>query len=135
MGVVLGVEVLPSEVQLSHTFRRHTQCIFQSPTKPQLMPSLTSTPQQRSARPSPALKLLNALCDSLRARSIAGPDAVAIATAKALRTVVQAARGGDAEDLAYEVKRAGKMLQDAQPAGECCSAVLRDCGDGLMSHS
>lgn len=64
------------------------------------------------------LKTLSLLALELRRGTVSGPENVAAATARALRSVVSAAKFATMEELVEIIRAAGRFLQESQVRGE-----------------
>ncbi|PWZ01050.1 nagb/rpia/CoA transferase-like protein [Testicularia cyperi] len=72
-----------------------------------------------------SLKLINALSLQLRRSQLSGPEKVAEATAKTLRSVVSSARYSNMQELIDIIKAAGRTLQLSQPNEQAIGNVTR----------
>ncbi|PWN37447.1 nagb/rpia/CoA transferase-like protein [Meira miltonrushii] len=80
---------------------------------------------EKHVRDRTSLRTLRQLALQFRRETINGPSEVANATAKALRTVVSAARFQNLDELIVIIRSAGAFLQDSQPNEQSIGNITR----------
>lgn len=82
------------------------------------MTATPSRPVEAVIRDRATLKTLSLLALELRRGTVSGPEDVAAATARALRSVVSAARFATMDELVDIIRAAGRFLQESQVRGK-----------------
>lgn len=77
----------------------------------------TAIPLEQSIKEKASIKTLTLLALQLKRGTVCGPEDIANATAKALRSVVSTAKFTSLEELIHIIRTAGRYLQQAQPRG------------------
>lgn len=81
------------------------------------MTATPSRPVEAVIRDRATLKTLSLLALELRRGTVSGPEDVAAATARALRSVVSTARFATMDELVDIIRAAGRFLQESQVRG------------------
>jgi hypothetical protein len=98
------------------------------PLRARRLAMTTAIPLEQTIKDKASIKTLNLLALQLKRGTISGPEDIANATAKALRSVVSTARFTSLEELIQIIRTAGRHLQHSQPRGEPTSLprLLKD---------
>ena len=95
------------------------------PTRTPTLPAATAMmAMEQVIKDRASVKTLTLLALQLKRGTLSGPEAIANATARALRSVVSAAKFASLDELILIIRTAGRYLQQAQVRGECCKAFL-----------
>lgn len=89
---------------------------LQRPTKKRTM--TIAVPLEPVIRDRASIKTLRLLALKLNRDTISGPEEIANATAKALRSVVSTAKFASLDELIQIIRTAGRYLQQSQPRGK-----------------
>lgn len=94
-----------------------------------------AVPLEPVIRDRASIKILTSLALKLNRDTISGPEEIANATAKALRSVVSTAKFASLDELIQIIRTAGRYLQQAQPRGEHSQDTLLSCAISELIRS